>query len=139
MRISMKECKNKLAIVWFLGSGFIILVVLFQTLFGRYADKSPLVWASIIPSLIPTLSLILGVLAADALSKKRPSKRMVDKNFFRISLYLSMSYLLILILPFFLMPFLIQTPLEIIKDSQLWLMPLQGLITGTLGAFFYKP
>ncbi|MBV8774527.1 MAG: hypothetical protein JO166_19660 [Deltaproteobacteria bacterium] len=132
----MKRCKRRLAALWFGASGLLFFVVLIQTYLGHYGDAADDAWGWLLPNTMPTLSLVVAVLAMDA-TRKSVETRTVDSFFFGLSFILSAGYLLALALTVFVQPFS-PSPLEPIKDSTLWLGPFQGLVTGAIGAFFVK-
>ncbi|MCI5193460.1 MAG: hypothetical protein D3915_10095 [Candidatus Electrothrix sp. AU1_5] len=141
MRIPITNTKKRLAIIWFSGSGFLFALLFLQTIFGKYGTeikeiKDP--WGLMLPTFMPTLSLIIGTLIADATASKKDTKEIatVDRFFFRLSCFLSIAYLLTVILTILLSPFSKLSLLELIKLSNLWLAPFQGLVTASLGAFF---
>ena len=143
VRLTMHMCRNRLAKVWFFGSGIIFILMIFQTIFGRYGDKSDQAWAWLLPSVLPNLSLIIGVLVVESqhkhVKKTKPDSK-ADVFMFRLSMNLSLAYLIILSITILLTPFAeaYNTPLTILKNSHFWLAPLQGLVCGALGAFFYQ-
>jgi len=57
---------------------------------------------------------------------------------FRLSFTLSAVYLFVVALTVLLQPFAEATPFEIMKASNLWLGPFQGLVSAALGAFFIR-
>ena len=136
MQVPMKRCKRRLAALWFGASGLLFFVVLIQTYLGHYGDAADDAWGWLLPNTMPTLSLVVAVLAMDA-TRKSVETRTVDSFFFGLSFILSAGYLLALALTVFVQPFS-PSPLEPIKDSTLWLGPFQGLVTGAIGAFFVK-
>ena len=142
MRISITNAKRRLTIVWFTGAGILFALVLLQTIFGKYLDRSGEAWAWLLPTFMPTLSLMLGVLVADSLSKveTKNSEETADQFVFRLSFFLSIAYLAVVILTILLGPFFEQSSkkplLDLMKLSNLWLAPFQGLVSASLGAFF---
>lgn len=138
MNITMDICKKRFAKLWFICGGLIFVIVVLQSIFGKYTDRSNEVWEWFLPTIIPSLSLILGVLVIDSKSQTH-AKIKVDKFLFNLSFYLSLSYLLLVSLTILLSPFVesIITPIDLMKKSNLWLAPFQGLVSGSLGAFFY--
>jgi hypothetical protein len=137
MQISMAHCKARLATFWFVGSCTLFIVVLIQTIMGHYGDKIEDVWGWFLPTVMPTLSLVVGVLVADALGKGEKTD-LVDRFLFRLTYSISLAYLLIVALTILSQPIAPLTPLELLKTSHLWLGPLQGLVTASLGAFFIR-
>ena len=140
MRIPIANTKKKLTIIWFTGSGILFALLLLQTIFGKYGTeiseiKDP--WSLILPTFMPSLSLIIGTLVVDATaSKDSEETATVDRFFFRLSVFLSIAYLSTVILTILLSPFSKLSLLELMKLSNLWLAPFQGLVTAALGAFF---
>ncbi len=136
MLTSWTKCKRNLAVLWFTGSGVIFFILLFQTIFQRYEGRVSEVWEWFLPTIMPTLSLIVGVLVMDALGKKA-KKQTVDRFVFKLSFSLSFVYLVVVALTILMPPFPKALPtLELMQQSNLWLGPFQGLVTASLGAFF---
>ncbi|MCI5130233.1 MAG: hypothetical protein D3904_01635 [Candidatus Electrothrix sp. EH2] len=137
MRIPITNTKKQLTIIWFSGSGFLFVLLLLQTIFGKYGSEAKDAWGLILPTFMPTLSLIIGTLVVDATASKDSEKiATVDRFFFNLSRFLSIAYLSTVILTILLSPFSNLSLLELIKLSNLWLAPFQGLVTAALGAFF---
>uniref|UniRef100_UPI004056889E hypothetical protein n=1 Tax=Candidatus Electrothrix sp. TaxID=2170559 RepID=UPI004056889E len=140
MRIPLANTKKQLTIIWFTGSGFLFALLLLQTILGKYGTeineiKDP--WSLMLPTFMPTLSLIIGTLVVDATASKDSEKIVtVDRFFFHLSRFLSIAYLSTVILTILLSPFSKLSLLELMKLSSLWLAPFQGLVTASLGAFF---
>jgi hypothetical protein len=137
MKVLLRKCKKQLAIIWFTGAGVVFLIVLFQTLFGHYGEKVDDAWGWLLPTVMPTLSLIVGVLVSDAVGKQKRNK-VADRFFYRLSFILSLSYLFLVAFTILMQPFSSLHPLQFLKQSHLWLAPCQGLVTATLGAFFVR-
>ena len=137
MPMSMALCKKRLGLLWFSGSAFLFLLVLFQTVLGHYNPTPDEAWGWLMPGLLPTLSLIISVLVMDALDKSVKVET-VDRFLFLLTFGLSTFYLLMLALSIFLQPFSTLDPVAMLKQSSLWLGPLQGLVSAALAAFFIK-
>lgn len=136
--LTVKHSRNLLAIVW--GIGFIppFLVLASRTYVGTYyGGKETEAWGWFTPNIVPTIGLILGTLASSAFGSDDGDKP-VSSLFFALTLILSVSYLVIFTLIFFLEPLTDSAPLEIFKRSSLFLGILQGFVTTTLGVFFFK-
>ena len=67
MQIPMDRCKRRLAAMWFVGSGVLFLLVLLQTVGGKYTGQAAEVWGWLLPTFMPTLGLIMSVLVLDAM------------------------------------------------------------------------
>ncbi|RWX49698.1 hypothetical protein VT98_10174 [Candidatus Electrothrix communis] len=137
MRILVADSQRRLVFIWFTGSGFLLALLLLQTFFGQYGSEAREVWGLMLPTFVPTLFLIIGTLLADATSSADPEASVtVDRFFFRLADFLSIAYLATVVLIILLSPFSKLSQPELIKLSNLWLAPFQGLVTAALGAFF---
>lgn len=131
-----------LATIWLIGAGSVFLLLVAQSLLGHYEPATQEVWSWFLPTVLPTLSLIIGVLVADRRGDGRKTRgkgagEPVDRLFFRLGASMSVLYLLLVALSVLIQPFLPQAaPLELMHRSNLWLGPLQGLTVAALGAFF---
>lgn len=132
MMIASGIAKKRLAAVWFPGAGLIFLVVLAASILPDGATASKL-WTWFLPTVMPTLSLIVGVLVLDARGRIAAVQE-VDAFLFRLAFGLSAFYLIIVALTLLLTPF----SAELLDRSQLWLAPVQGLTSAALGAFFVQ-
>ncbi len=137
MAVKVTCCKRWLASTWFIGAGLIFFVVLVQSMLGRYGDDANEVWGWLLPTVVPTLSLIVGVLVFDAMQAGEPNKR-IDRFLFRLTLGLSIAYLTSVALVIALQPFARAPALELMTQANIWLGPLQGLVAAAMGAFFVK-
>ena len=138
MEISLTKCKKSLAVVWFSGFGIVFILIFLQALFGKYSGQEEKAWGWFLPNVIPTLSLIIGVLVADARKGPAKEKRMVDSFLFKLSMILSIAYFGVLLLTILLQPLTGIRLLVLMERSNLWLGPLQGLVAASLGAFFIR-
>lgn len=137
MTMQMSKCKRKLAALWFTGAGLLFFVILLQTIFGRYGDRSADAWSWFLPTIMPTLSLVIGVLVMDVLNKGNQIKE-IDAFLFKLTFSISSAYLVAVFLLFILQPFTTISPFELMSQSNLWLGPFQGLVAAAMGAFFVK-
>jgi hypothetical protein len=81
--------------------------------------------------------LILTVLGANALEPEE-DKVEVRKTFYTIAYYLSLGYLLLIFATILVEPFTQFEPLELLKLSNLWLGPFQGLVASSMGFLFFS-
>jgi hypothetical protein len=130
-----------LARLWFGWSGILFCIVLAQSLFGRFGSRVADAWSWFVPLLFPTLSLIAGALVAD--SKKSGRRDRQIGAFIRLlAVRLSVAFLVTMSLTILLGPvgeyYGRLTPIDFLRISQLWLIPLQGVATAVLGVFFLK-
>lgn len=138
--MTMDSSKWVLAAIWLVGAGGVFLLLVVQSLLGHYEPATQEVWGWFLPTVMPTLSLIVGVLVADsriARNSDKPVSGSTNSLFFRLGAGMSVLYLLLVALSILIQPLLPQTsPLELMHRSSLWLGPLQGLTVATLGVFF---
>lgn len=137
MTVGMARCRNRLALLWFSLSGLLFGLVLAACLGGYYGPDFAWVWAWLLPTIMPTLSLIVGVLVVEALRTPEPNRR-VSRFLFRLAMGLSIAYLGLVLVTFLAQPYSSLDPPKLLEQSQLWLAPLQGLVTASLAAFFVK-
>jgi hypothetical protein len=137
MEVTVAHCKKSLATVWFGGAGVVFFVVLVQSLLGRYGESANEAWGWLLPTVMPTLSLIVGVLMFDAVQKEKTPKT-IDRFLFRLTLSLSFVYLAAVFLVIALQPLAAMPPLQMMTQANVWLGPFQGLVTAAMGAFFVK-
>jgi hypothetical protein len=136
-QISTEVCRRRLAILWFTTGLVLFIVLVLQSVFDRFGDRVEDAWSWFLPTIVPTLSLIVGVLVLDVTSGRDTEKK-VDLFFFWLAFLLSAVYLALVAMTLFLQPFTGVPLLDLMKRSNLWLGPLQGLVTAALGAFFVK-
>lgn len=136
-KISSAAGRKWLATIWLLGGAFLFALFIVQSVSGKYDPRVQDAWGWLLPTIMPTLSLIIGVLAANAVSPK-PQGGQVDRYIFWLAMGLSVAYLAAVVFTVIAQPFVLRSPLDLFSLSNLWLGPLQGLVAGTLGVFFIK-
>ena len=154
--MTLTKSKWVFASIWLGGAGLVFLILVVQSLVGRYGSQSEDAWAWYLPTVMPTLSLIIGVLATDfrvaatanaaaAASATAATTIATDAKVLPVSargllwlgVGLSVFYLLLVAVTILAQPFLQGvSPIELMHRSNLWLGPLQGLTAGVLAAFF---
>lgn len=134
-RLLVVECQRRLAIVWLAGAGAAFLLVLAQTVGGTYGEQSGKAWAWLVPAVVPTVSLIVGVIIAQG---KQPETGItVSSMAYNLSWWLSVIYLSLVFLTPLLEPLAgTKNPLDFLAASAAWLGPVQGLVGIALGGFF---
>jgi uncharacterized membrane protein SirB2 len=133
----MTTCKKRLAVVWFIGAGVLFVLLIFETLQNQFGSKANEAWAWFLPTILPTLSLITGVFAVEVLGHSVKNLR-VDPFFYRLTVILSLVYLVLVGITILFNQAASSTPLTFMKQSNLWLGPLQGIVATTIGVFFVK-
>ncbi len=141
--MTLTRSKWLLAGVWFTGAGLVFVVLVVQSLAGHYGSRSNDAWGWYLPTVMPTLSLIIGALVSDfrsgAAAAGDPALPVNAQGLLWLSLAFSVFYLTLVAVSVLAQPFLPNmSPLELMQRSNLWLGPLQGLTIGALAAFFRK-
>ncbi len=136
--LTMQVCKRRLAIVWFSGSAVLFFLFLFMTVMApaKFGSASE-AWGWLLPTFMPTLSLITGVFVMDIRGATNRGKK-VDSFLYHLAMILSIVYLLVVLLSIILHPYSELMAINFLNESNLWIAPLQGLVGGFLGAFFVK-
>jgi hypothetical protein len=133
-RVDLEQARTVLAKIWFTGGGVCFALVMFQSITGRFEGIGQQIWAWFTPTIVPTLSLIIGVLASTA--TEDDSGRTVKTFFYHAAIGLSLAYLIILLLTMLLEPIAGTHNMDYFHSSNYWLTPIQGLVVAALGALF---
>lgn len=136
-QVSIRICKKRLGLLWLSSSLVIFLILVGQSIFGKFGDHVEKAWAWFLPTVMPTLMLIVSVWAHDALQEKGGTHK-VDRSMYVVSVVLSLLYLFTVAATFLVQPFTDMSLLVLMQLSNLWLGPLQSLVAGALGVFFVK-
>jgi hypothetical protein len=134
--LPLSRARFRLARLWFVGAGLSYLIVIAQSIAGKYAGEVSAVWAWALPTTLPTLALIIAVLGAGALQPKDEAPK-VRRDFYVVASWLSASYLTLILGLILVEPLSPLEPLALYKLSGLWLAPLQGLVTSAIGVLFF--
>jgi len=134
----LDSVRARLATIWLAGSGLIFVLLVVQSLLGRYGDKTQEAWGWLLPTIMPTLGMIVTVLGYTALDPVF-STSVVRKIFFHIAFWLSALYLALVLLTLLIQPLTTNDPgkaVEVMRLSNLWLGPFQGIVASALGVLF---
>jgi hypothetical protein len=137
-RLEMRRCQRRLLAVW---SGWSILglgVVLVQTSpGGAYEANGGAVWDWFLPTVIPTLSLMLGTVLADARESSDAAEpaATVDALAYRVALWASVLYL-VLVLALLLTYAQAPTPVEALRAQGRLVSAIYSIVGVALGTFF---
>ena len=129
-----------LAGIWFIGAGLCFIVLVGQSQVGIFESDTGAVWGWFLPTVMPTLSLIVGALVADY--RKNPAGatdagKLAAGPVFWLGAALSAFYLVLVGMAITIASLQVDiAPLALMQRSNLWLGPLQGLCVAALGFFF---
>jgi hypothetical protein len=130
----LEVARSQLTAIWLIGSGLMFGILTVQSIVGRYDGQLQQAWSWFIPTVLPTLSLMLGVIGASAFGGQDP--RQVKPAYYSIAKGLSITYLVVLAATILLEPFSPMNPIQLFAASNYWLTPLQGLVVGATGILF---
>ena len=131
--LDLRNAQRALLIVWALGTLVPFLLLLAQTVGGKYGDQSTKAWEWFIPTVLPTLTVIVGAYGAT----KPVERKSVDRLAFSVAKWLSVFYLVLLSATLLLQPLAESSPLAFLEGSSgTWLAAVHGLVGVSLGAFF---
>jgi hypothetical protein len=133
-RISLTAAQTRLAILWLAGAAVIFILMLAQTVGGKYGGQTQRAWGWFMPTVVPTLSVILSAIAYSATNPT--GDQTVEARAFAMTFWVSGFYLLVVLATLLLQPLSDYSPLEFLNSANLWLGPLQGLVGIALGTFF---
>jgi hypothetical protein len=136
LKMPLDGVRWRLARLWLLLAGLIILILIVQSATGKYAGKVQNVWSWALPTIMPTLSLIVTVLGANAL-EAQPQAAKVRRSFYLVALWLSAIYLILVLCTITLDSVTTYDPLELLTVSNLWLGPLQGVVASSIAVLFF--
>lgn len=148
-QIKFSDARKRLVVQWMVFTSIIFVIYFIQTLTGRYEKYESEVWEWLFKLIIPSLSLMIGVLISQVSAPA--SEVETDVFYFRLATWISYFFLVVLLLSAFLIPIIhlqqnrnlsiTEAPRPItdaMKSYNIFLLPLQGFCTLTLGLFFTK-
>jgi hypothetical protein len=133
--IPLDAAQLRLATIWLTGSAIVVLLVVVQSLMNHFEGKSQDAWEWLLPTISPTLGMIVASLGYTALDPLR-SETVVRKSFYRISMGTSVFYISLVLLTILVAPFTGTPPINLMHASNLWLGPIQGLVASALSVLF---
>lgn len=135
MSISMLKCQTRLMLVWVIGCVLLLLVAWLQIINGHYGENGTDVWQWLLPSISPTLSLVVGVWTHKVLIKRKDTQK-VSKGLYRIVFFASIVYLGFIGAIFAIQPMVARPPLDVIRNSTILTAALQSVMCAFIGIFF---
>jgi hypothetical protein len=135
MLILLADTRKKLLWLWLIFSIITILLVLVQTIAGKYEDMLGTTWLWVFVNLLPSLLLLFVAV----LLNKNPSKVLLI-NTFRAVYGSAWAYLLLLLLTLLALPFATANySIEAyLKDAYLWLLPFQIILLVVFCLLYFR-
>lgn len=146
--INFFEARKRLLKLWMFFSALTFIVYLILTISGRYGSNIGEIWEWLFKLITPSLTLMLGIFINEISAK--PNEQQVDIFYFQIAYWISIFFLIIVFLSSILIPILNlmqnkgihitdgKNIMEAVNSYNIFLTPLQGLTTLSLGFFFTK-
>ena len=135
--IELYKCKRMLAVLWTVGILGLYLIILIQTLLGKHQEHVNDVWGWLLQCTIPLFSLIIGAFSFSTFNPDTNTSK-IDKFSFRLSYIMSVFYLLVILAIIISQPLSGKPLWELGSDSNIFIAPLQGIVSGAIGLFFSK-
>ena len=134
--MSMQTAQRWLCTVWGVFALLWFAVLIGQTIGGVYGSQSQVVWKWFLPLLLPTLTLIFGVIVTD-FATHNSARRQIDRYVFWLAIVFSVFYLVVVALPILTVPW--HSPDETVALMEQFMFVITGLHSLTsivLGVFF---
>lgn len=133
--LPLDKVRNRFAALWLIAAAVLTLILVMQSLLGKFGDNAQEVWGWALSTIMPTLGMIISVLGYTALDPTTGTS-VVKKSFSAIAFWLSVLYLILIALTVLIQPFSGKDPIQLMRLSNLWLGPFQGLVASALGVLF---
>src|SRR5215217_1083008 len=101
--------------IWGLARGLLFAVVIAQTLMGKFGSRDAEVWGWFLPSILPTLSLIVAVYGREAFRDE--TRRSVRKTPYVIAVAISVFYLAVLTISIIFQPVIGRSIFDVIEKT----------------------
>jgi hypothetical protein len=125
--VSILQVRRRLVWVWGVGFVLCFTLMLALTIAGTFASSEEETWAWFFPTILPTLGIALG-----SIVQAPSSQRQVSIFTARLSVVVSVIYILIVLATLLAWPFAGTGPLMWFRTSGLWLGPIQGVTSAVL-------
>jgi hypothetical protein len=140
-QLDFETCKRRLAVLWLLAAGFITTLLVLGSVLGKFqmdgVDKTMLAWQWFLPTLVPTLSVMVTMVVFDA-RRQSVKQWKVDAFYYRLTRNLSSFYFTIVFIVYAAVVLPDVPNMRAFDTSNWFLPPLQGLLSSSLGVFFLE-
>ena len=136
--LELIKCKRNITILWGVSALLLYSIVFFQTLTDKHAGHINDVWGWLLQCTLPTLSLMIGMINFETYNPTGAHNIPVNKFTYYIALILSGVYLILIFMIVLFQPISGKLLWELGKNSNIYLAPIQGLVSGVIGLFFSK-
>lgn len=143
--VSLSSARRQLAAIWFGGSAVFLVLVIAMSLGPAFEKHTNELFTWAMPTCMPTLGLIMSVLAGTAIIQPGtiPADVWVHRTFFSLSKYVSIAYLVILIGGTVAIRLVATSrdgvdAVDLLTRSNYWLAPIQTIIVFITGTLFFN-
>jgi len=140
MLIAKFRAQKKLSLLWFISVGILTILFILFTILHRFDDKASKAWEWLSQTTVPTLTLMIATFTTSMGAQRTNEK--VDRFYFTLAYGVSSFYLLALYLTILLAPiafsFAHMSIMELLEESKIYLVIMQGVTTYCVGLFFTK-
>ena len=138
---TFKECRKRLALLWFGAAGVLFATLIAQTFGGALGTDPSKSWGWFLPNLMPTLMLVASSLIPDATPPGAAAapEPLADRTYYGLAMAVSAFYLfalLVVMLGWRATEY--DDPLKVMTVSSLFIAPIQGLAAAIIGIFFKR-
>ena len=124
--------------IWLIALIPVVVLTLGRT-FGNVGDRMTDVWRTVSPAIIPSLATIVGTFAAAQFADN--AKKLINETFYRITWWVSVTYLTVFIIMFTFYPTIDpgdgKTSLDLLASFTHFLQGLDiTVVSGCLAVFF---
>lgn len=134
--INFYEGQRKIAYMWFGFSAILFLLIFLQYILGKFENKNQEAWGWFFGLILPNLTLMLTVFVTDTNNKDDTSE--IRMFYYRLTAGLSIFYFMSISLIILLQPMIQKPIIQLMSESNLFLVPIQGVVSGSIGLFFVK-
>lgn len=138
-KLQWDKCKWQLAVLWLTSGAVVFSLLLGMSICGKF-ENAPEAWGWFLTSMMPNLSLIVGVLVSEARTTLSKRPMFVPANHFKLAYKLSAFYIVVVVFTLVStsLPTAVYRGIAMLHMSNLWLGPLQGLASAALGIFYVR-
>lgn len=135
MLIEGNSARKKISILWSVFGGVLLTLFILQFLNGKFEDKTNDAWVWLSANLLPFLTLVCS---GYIIERKRRRSSQIDRIYYRLCFACSTFYLIVLLYIILSSPFSEASIIDYYKESNIFLIPLQSIVSGMIGIFFVK-
>lgn len=134
--MTLGRARAILSYLWVAASMPLLVIIIFQSILGKFGKDWDLTWSWLSPLIFPALFLVMSMWRVEGTSRDQEPVR--SKHVFWLTVGISCTYLISVYAVVLLQPFSVLNLETLLRYSSLYLGLVQGLATGALGKFFLE-